>query len=70
MKAIAGDKYSISILYVENEQSIREGYTKAYHVNVSRIKHKNRDSYLLSLTDITKMNIEKIHTEKKPIMMV
>ncbi len=41
------------------------GNPKAYHVNISRIKHKNRDSYLLSLTDITKMNIEKIHTEKK-----
>jgi diguanylate cyclase (GGDEF)-like protein len=38
---------------------------KAYHVNISQIKHKNRDSYLISLTDITKMSIEKIYTEKK-----
>ena len=41
------------------------GNPKAYHINISQIRHKNRDSYLLSLTDITKMNIEKIHTEKK-----
>jgi len=38
---------------------------KAYHINISHIKHKNKDSYLISLTDITKMSIEKIYTEKK-----
>jgi diguanylate cyclase (GGDEF)-like protein len=38
---------------------------RAYHINISQIKHKNRDSYLISLTDITKMSIEKIYTEKK-----
>jgi len=43
----------------------QHGEPKAYHINVSKITHEEQDSYLLSLTDITMMNIEKLSTEKK-----
>ncbi len=42
-----------------------DGEPKAYKINVSRITHQDMESYLISLTDITKMNIQKIGTEKK-----
>lgn len=38
---------------------------KAYQVNVSKIVYGDKASYLFSMTDITKINIEKISTEKK-----
>ncbi len=38
---------------------------KAYQINVSKIAYGDKASYLFSMTDITKMNIEKISTEKK-----
>jgi diguanylate cyclase (GGDEF)-like protein len=41
------------------------GEPKAYHINISRIVHDDLASFLISLTDITKMNIQKISTEKK-----
>ena len=42
-----------------------DGHPKAYQINVSEIVHEDKSSYLFSMTDITKMNIEKISTEKK-----
>lgn len=43
----------------------QHGLPKAYQISISRITHLDKASYLLSLTDITKLNIEKISTEKK-----
>jgi len=42
-----------------------DGHPKAYQINVSEIVHEDISSYLFSMTDITKMNIEKMSTEKK-----
>ena len=41
------------------------GEPKAYHINISRIVHEDLESFLISLTDITKINIQKLSTEKK-----
>ncbi len=42
-----------------------DAHPKAYQINISRIVHEDRASYLCSMTDITKINIEKLSTEKK-----
>ncbi len=42
-----------------------DGEPKAYKINISRIVHEDIESYLISMTDITKMNIQKLGTEKK-----
>jgi diguanylate cyclase (GGDEF)-like protein len=42
-----------------------DAHPRAYQINISRILHEDQESYLCSMTDITKMNIEKLSTEKK-----
>ncbi len=42
-----------------------QGEPRAYHINISRIVHEALEAFLISLTDITRMNIEKLSTEKK-----
>lgn len=42
-----------------------DGHPRAYQINISRIVHEDEESYLCTMTDITRMNIERLSTEKK-----
>jgi len=42
-----------------------DGQPKAYNISLSHIDYKNSSSCLMTLTDITKRNIQKIDAEKK-----
>ncbi len=61
--------YDMLLRYEDTKRTITlitvDGEPKAYKINISKIVHEDIASYLISLTDITKMNIQKLGTEKK-----
>lgn len=52
------DKRSVTLISAD-------GQPKAYSIAISKIDYKNNNSFLLTLTDITQRNIQKLDTEKK-----
>ncbi len=42
-----------------------DGQPRAYQLNITRIVHEDQESFLCTMTDITRMNIERLLTEKK-----